>query len=274
MPLGKNRSSNKPRPFKGKARLVKFTPAFLALCLGCAITTVSQARENPYDLFGKTITPFLNLVASESQNPNRALTAELTLARPAGSKEMKNGDLHLAMEYPDKLRLRSAALGEELTVCRSGQEIWVTPGSVAEALIKTAGPLSKAQKKYRLGNFELPFPEQQLVFLPALFSISEAEDEVVEGAPCRVLEVTLMSQIAEAMGIEAWSARIWIREDHTPAKLQIANGQMRYSALVRSVKFTRTLPPETWLASGDDVLRLTPGRYKQLLDQVLARVNL
>ncbi|MDP9292762.1 MAG: hypothetical protein M3O82_10435 [Verrucomicrobiota bacterium] len=244
----------------------------LALLLGTA-TSSFAARENPYDVFWQALAPYANLIAKEtkSPNPNRAVTAELTLADMPPEAHWvvaENEKVHIALQYPDKLRVSSAIAGEEVTIARNGGELWATPGEKISALIDLAAPPAKTKKKDKLENFELPFSEKALVFLPALFNVADAGDAQVGDAQCRVLDVKLMPELARATHSEGWSARVWIRSDHSLAKLQLNDGERRYSAFADRVVFATSLPPETWQPEGSDVMRLSPSRFKQALSLI------
>ena len=71
----------------------------------------------------------------------------------------------LEPRYPDKLRLRAPVLGEDVTICRHGQELWAYPASKIEPLLQAAAAAKKLPKpdpKFRLEPFALPIPEKQL----------------------------------------------------------------------------------------------------------------
>ena len=44
------------------------------------------------------------------------------------------------VEFPDKVRLQAPVLGEEITVCRNGNDVWAVPGAKVEHPIFTAAP--------------------------------------------------------------------------------------------------------------------------------------
>jgi outer membrane lipoprotein-sorting protein len=231
-----------------------------------------RAEENRYDLLGRLLRPFVNVFAQTTSNPNRAfsLTARLeqmTDLPPAlvGSK------LELAVQYPDKLRLHAPVLGEDLTICRHGQEVWVYPGSKVEALLQLAATkkkLPKADQKFRLESFALPIPEQQLALLPALFQIKDVGSEPLDGESCRVLDLFLMPALAKSLKATGWAARVWARGDARPARLSVARDNWNFVVRFDQVEFAPKLPDSTWEPTPEqaaDVLKLDPVRYQQLL---------
>jgi hypothetical protein len=130
---------------------------------------------------------------------------------------------------------------------------------------KTLPPLDK---KFRLEPFQLPVPEKQLVFAPVLFQVTESAPESISGQPCRVLDLKLMPELARALDATEWSARLWIRSDYRPARLLVARPGWQATVLIEQVQFSPSLPAETWQPGAeqrDDVLKISPARYQQLL---------
>jgi hypothetical protein len=168
------------------------------------LTVSAQAQDNRYDLLGRMLMPFVNVFAKNTSNPNRALSCTLKLEQvtdlPAA---LVGSQAEIAVEYPDKIRLRAPILGEDVTVCRHGDEVWAYPGSKVEAMLKAAAEQKKLPKlnpKFRLEPFSLPVPEKELVFLPALFQAKDVGSEALDGVTCRVIDVYLMPELAKAVG--------------------------------------------------------------------------
>ena len=248
---------------------MKIHVRFFCALLACASAT--QATENPYDVFGKTLAPFVNLFAKDGTNS--AMSAELSILEMTGlSPEFNGAKASFEIETPDKFRVDSQVLGEPATVCRSGDEIWIAPGAQIEALTKTRGELPKPDKKFKLGRIELPIPPQQLVFLPALFQVRDVGESVVNGSTCRVLDVTLMPALAQSLKVEQWAARVWVRPDYTPERITLAKPLWHIAVDFKKMYCLPSLPAATWQSSAeqsDDVLHLDAPRFKQLLDAAM-----
>ena len=135
----------------------------------------ARAEENRYDVLGRALMPFVNVFAKNTKNPNRALLLTGRLELMTGLPPALLGSrAELALQYPDMLRLRAPVLGEEVTICRHGQKVWVYPGEKVAALLEVARALKKLPKanpKAQLAPFALPIPEKQLALLPALFQV-------------------------------------------------------------------------------------------------------
>src|SRR6185312_5732905 len=103
--------------------------------------------------------------------------------------------------------------GEDIVVCRKGQQIWAYPGSKVEALLAAAAEkkkLPKVDPKFQLRPFQLPIPEQDLVLLPAVFQVKDVGSEPLDGNPCRVMDVYLMPQLTRSLKAQGWGARVWV----------------------------------------------------------------
>ncbi len=260
--------------------------------LAVAAPVADPAAPNKYDVFAKALMPFVGVVAGKSkgsqdsqnapenspqnpQNPqNRAGSMTLRLEQMTGlGAEWVGKTARLQVEAPDKLRLQAPVLGEELTICRHGQEIWVAPGAKVAALLEAAAAFKKlpaANPKFELKPFALPVSEKQLVFLPALFQLSDVGTEPLDGAPCRVLDVELMSPLAKSLKVKDWMARIWVRPDSLLARITVSRPGWAIVLRIDECKFAPSLPAATWEpVPGTDVMKLTPVQYDQLLRSIV-----
>jgi len=239
----------------------------LLLALALFLPTASAA-ENPYDLVGKALVPLVKIFVPSGKPQIRAVTAVLTLDEATGLPADAAGQsLEFEVQCPDKLRLHTTLLGQEITLCRNGQDVWAFPGSKIDALLP-AQDASRGEPDLKLPLFLLPITEKQLVFLPVLFQVSDAGSADVAGVTCRVLDVVLMPELARALKVQDWSGRLWIRPDYRIAKFQLARGEWHATLSVKKLDYALTLPDETWQpspAEAPDVLRIAPSRFGQLL---------
>ena len=189
------------------------------------LLTLSPARaeENRYDVLARALEPLLAPFAKQTANPNRSLDAELSLVAMTGApQELIGTKIRLAVEHPDKILLHGPVMGQAFTVCRNGKDVWISPKEKAEAVLAPLGGDGKKDKeKFKLGNLELPFNQAQLIFLPALFQVKEYAAEEVGGVSCRILELSLLPEIAQSLRVEKWLARIWVQPDFKLAKLEV-----------------------------------------------------
>ena len=251
---------------------MKFARAVLLAVMLVPSPRPGRAAENPYDVLAKVLMPFASALAAQTKNSNRAVTLTLRLERLTQMPvELAGARAEIAFEAPDKLRLHGPVLGEELTICRRGQDLWAHPRSKVEPLISSAGARKKLPNpdpKFRLAPFRLPIPEKQLVLLPVLFQTRDAGVESIDGEPCRVLDLAPMPELAKSPGLAGWSGRLWVRKDYRPARLEVTRPGWELAVRIDDVQFARSLPVSTWQPSAEqagDVLALDPIRYQQLL---------
>ena len=232
----------------------------------------AQAEENRYDLLGRMLMPFVSVFARTTTTPNHALSFTVRLEQMTDlPANLAGSQAELVLEYPDKLRLHGPLLGEDVTVCRRGQELWAFPGSKVEALMTAAAAAKKLPKvdpKFQLAPFRLPVPEKDLVLLPALFQVKDIGSETLDGEPCRVLDLFLMPELARSFKAQGWGARVWVRGDARPARLSVAKPGWMIVVRFDHVEFSPALHDSTWEPTSEqaaDVLKLDPARYQQLL---------
>jgi|688.fasta_scaffold479028_1 hypothetical protein len=251
-------------------------PHVVALAALIAAPGLSAAGENRYDLLSKLLLPFAHVFTKEAKTPNRALQFTARLERLTDLPPSLVGSrAEVAVQYPDKFRLRAPVLGEELTICRRGQEVWVWPGAKAAALLNAAaaaGKLPKADPKAQFAPFELPVPDKQLALLSMLFQVKDVGAESLDGDACRVLDLWLMPELAKSLREKDWAARVWVRGDGLPARLSVARTGWQMAVRFERLEFSKTLPPETWHPTAEqagDILRLDAARYGQLMDAIM-----
>ncbi len=249
---------------------MKFLHALLAAALLAAPR--ADADENRYDVLGKMLAPFVNVLARNTKNPNRAMALTARLERLTGlPSELDGARAELSLQFPDRALVHGPILGEDLTVCRDGQSIWVTPGAKVKALLD----LATTQKKLRpvdpaarLAPLQLPFPEKELVFLPVLFVVKDAGAEAVDGEDCRMLDVALMPELAKSLK-EPWAARVWVRANYKPARLVLTRPGWDLAVKFEKVEFAPRLPDATWQPPSADVLTLDAPRFRQLMQAIV-----
>ena len=256
--------------FKGKP--VKIIHLTLLAAFFCAPLCHSEEEENRYNVLGRLLRPFLSVFAKDTKSPNRAftLTAKLEMMTDLPAA-FAGSSADLALQYPDKLKLHAPILGNEVTVCRNGQDLWAYPGAKLDALLKErlAGKeSSSSDAKGPLGPFELPLPEKELALAPVLFQVKDVGAETLDDARCRVLDLYLMPELAHSLKAQSWAARVWVRDDGAPARISFAKPGWQIAVRFQRVEFSPKLPPETWQPTAEqagDVLKLDPARFRELL---------
>lgn len=232
-------------------------------------------RENPYDVIAKIFQPFLGVLLTESNGANRAASLQLEVTDVGGRlpQEMKGATLQAEVQFPDKLKVAAPVLGETITICRNGDEVWATPGSKVQHLLSQFQVAPRKGPKLKT-PIALPITPQQAIFLPALFSVSRpdvAEVEELNGASCRVLTAGLMPELAKATRAEDFQARVWVAAAYEIKRLEIKRRDFSTVVDVRELMFSPTLPTSTWEppAGATDIYRATPEMLDGLLYSVM-----
>jgi hypothetical protein len=240
----------------------------LVLLVLLALFPAARAEENRYDLLAKTITPFLSVFARDSKSDDRAFSLKARIEQGTDlPEELRGTKTELTLQAPDKLRLRGPLFGENYTLVRDGDRVWIAPGTVARELLDASSDkLPPPEKKFKLGNFQLPFPEKQLKLLTALLSVKDVGIEAIDGTECRVLDVTLMPELAKSFEAQGWIARLWITADHKPARITLARKGWNIVLRIDELDFAPDFPSSTWApAPSEDVLELKPSDYSRFL---------
>lgn len=257
----------------------------LAVCLFSVMSaTLAQSpqgapAENRYDIVAKVFTPFFSVLLSGGQNANKSAIFHMTMKNVTGRlpKEFNGATLDAAVQFPDRLKLAAPVLGEQVTVCRNGDDVWATPGAKMEYLLKQfAHALPKPSKKTNTPLF-LPITAQQAVFLPALFVLDDGKQfEDLNGEPTRVIGGSLMPELAKATKGEDFRATMWIAAGYVPRQVKITRRDFTATVVFDDLKLQPKLPDSTWLppAGATDVYHTTPEVLEQLLFVVMNSVNL
>ena len=229
--------------------------------------------ENRYDVLSKMITPLAGVLLGGKQTSNRALTLHATVGQVAGRlpQIIQGATITAQIEYPGRIRLEAPLMGETVTVCRNGNQVWAIPGSKIQFLLDQFSHKPRPNQK---GNppLQLPFTSQQAVLLPALFQL-ERGNEVAEinGVPCRVIAGGLMPDIAKATKAEDFSSKLWICSDYTPRRIDIHRSDFAMSFLIENFTYTPAFPASMWQppAGVTDVFRCDEARLEELLYVVM-----
>lgn len=251
------------------------------ICLLLSATPVLQAqqttapRDNPYTVIGKVFQPLWGALLGDPKTPNRATTLTMEMTGVSGrlSEQMKGATLKAAVQFPDKVKLEAPVMGEQITVCRNGNDVWATPGKKVEFLVSQFKVKPKKNLKLTTPIF-LPVTAQQAVFLPAIFSMIRpdvAEVEPLNGEDCRVLTAGLMTELAQATKAEDFKGRMWIAAGYLPRRMEVTRRDFSAVVDIRDLTNVPSLPASTWQPPDGttDIYRTTPEFLEGLLYVVM-----
>lgn len=234
--------------------------------------------ENRYDVLSRMIRPMAGVLLGGDQAGDRALTLKATVGQVAGRlpQAIQGATFTARIEYPGRIRVEAPVLGETVTVCRNGNEVWAVPGSKVQFLLGEFR--RKPQPHPKNGSpLMLPFTSQQAVLLPALFQLERTEEVAeVGGAPCRVVAGGLMPEIAKAANAEDFSAKLWICSEYTPKRIDIRRSDFAMSFLIEQLAYAPSFPPSTWTPpeGAKDIFRCDAARLEELLYVVMNSLHL
>jgi len=262
--------------FKGKP--VKI----ISIALLAGFLTVASApaeEENRYNLLGRMLHPFALVFAKETKDTkvtNRAFSFSAKLEMMTDlPPALAGANMDIALEYPDKVKIHAPLLGDDITLCRNGQDVWAYPGAKVDLLLKESKLWKKQvskEDKGPLGPFELPIPEKEIVLVPVVFKVKDVGTETLDDAACRVLDLYLMPELAHSLKAEKWASRAWVKEDATPARISFVKPGWQISVRFQHVEFAPKLPPETWQPTAEqagDILKLDPAHFRQILGGIV-----
>lgn len=233
--------------------MTRFLTRLAALALAaapCAQAQQSPPRDNPYDVIGKVFSPFWSVLLADTKAPNKACTMTIVMTEVSGRlpKQMVGATLKAAVQFPDKVKLQAPVLGEEMTVCRNGDGVWAVPGQKVEFLLSQFKAKPPPTRKKSTPIY-LPITAQQAIFLPAIFSVANAnvaEVDTIDGVDCRVITAGLMPDLARAAKAEGFRARMWVAPGYVPRRFEITQPDFTAVVEIQDLKFSPSLPASTW----------------------------
>lgn len=239
---------------------------------GSVVPSGPAPTDNRYDVLGKMFAPFVNILLTDTKNPNHAALLTIVFEEVSGRlpKQFKGATLSAAVQYPDKVKLTAPILGEQATVCRDGDNIWAVPGEKVQFLLKQF-KVDLKPGKVSATPFTMPINAQQAVFLPALFTVEDGGIQELNGESCRVLEGGLMPEIAKAVKAEDFRAKVWIAAGYLPRRIEIRRKDFVAVIGIKDLRFGPALTKATWQPPADakDIFRTSAGNLDKILYVVM-----
>jgi hypothetical protein len=232
------------------SRFVQILAIVLAVATPSARAQQGPPRDNPYDVIGKVFSPFWSVLLADTKSPNKACTMTIEMAEVSGRlpKQMEGASLKAAVQFPDKVKLQAPVFGETFTVCRNGDKVWAHPGAKVEFLLKRFKGKPPPTKKKNTPIY-LPITAQQAIFLPALFTVANAnvaEIQNLNGEDCRLITGGLMPELARAAKTEGFRARMWVAPGYFPRRIEITQPDFVAVTDIKDLTFSPSLPASTW----------------------------
>ncbi len=263
-------------PIRNQMKLpLKIAAVLLAMNLAGRV----HAQENPYDVLGKALLPIAGIFVPNANGelaPHALVLDAHLLQASKLPPELQGQAVHIAVLTPDSVLVQAPIAGQILTVCRAGDTLWAAPASKIQPLLAQPSPEESEKKKKKrkseaaklLGPLVLPVRQKDLVFLPVLFQVADAGNDTVAGAPCRVLDVQLMSQLAAKLHAENWTGRVWVGADYGIVQIALTGPDWSGTVSIDKLAFPAQLPDGAFQPPATDALQLTPAQFLNLLGQV------
>lgn len=215
------------------------------------------------------ITPMAAVLLGGSESVDRALTLRATVDQVAGRlpQAIKGATFTAKIQYPGRIRVEAPVMGETLTVCRDGNQVWAVPGAKIQFLLSQFKQKPHLQQK-NSSPLQLPFTAQQAVLLPALFQLDQSQEIAdVGGSSCRIISGGLIPEVAKGANAEDFSAKLWICSEYTPKRIDIRRSDFAMSFLIGELSYAPGFPVSTWQppAGAKDVYRCDAAQLEQLL---------
>jgi outer membrane lipoprotein-sorting protein len=203
---------------------------------------ITQSKsQNKYDVLARTLQPYTALFSSRS--PVKALQADVVLTQTgsADAHLFVDRPTRVSLQMPDKIRLETLDPEHKTVFWRNDQRVWIFPKDLADRLIAEAGP---PERSSALPDFRLPFKDQQLVLLAALFQITRFSSRTDrDGNPAWDLEVRLAPEIAPKT--KQWVGNLVVRQkDFQLEQLSLQSSEVDDKLDVLSTQFRNSLPSD------------------------------
>jgi len=233
------------------------------------VPSAPAPMENRYDVLSKMITPMAGVLLGGTQTGDRALTLKATVDQVAGRlpQVIKGATFTAKIQYPGRIRVEAPVMGETLTVCRDGDQVWAVPGAKIQFLLGQFKQKPHLQPK-NAAPLQLPFSAQQAVLLPALFQLQHSQEVAdIGGSSCRIISGGLIPEVAKAANAEDFSAKLWICSEYVPKRIDIRRSDFAMSFLIGELTYCPEFPASTWQppVGAKDIYRCDAAQLQQLL---------
>ena len=288
------RAMNALHSVRPSFRTLSRTGAIMArLAIGLVAATlllpvVSSAQEtdtnSPAYFLVQAVNQLVAILEPPSDKAPRTFTTTLKVVKAEGlPKEAAGREVELAFQAPEHLRVGAAIEGQNIVVCRDGQEVWAYVPSKKFGLLGSPdkAPFSTApdaKDTTTLEPLKLPIPVEQLGLLPMFADITALPAETVGTDKCRVLKITPKPEAIDALKIPKLTARMWVREsDSLPVRVAVSDGKSIDAQIdLANAKFQEAWPADKWklkAGEGDKIQTVARSHLTRFLKVAMSMLN-
>ncbi len=210
--------------------------------------------QSPVAILTGALSHLSGLVAVPSNAPPRTFTAKIELIKAGGlSKSMAGAKLDLAFQAPDHAKLSVSWSGQNYTLCRDGEELWIYEPAKKFGLLGRPGlPLFSSTPALKdttpLGPLALPIRPEQLQVLPFLLDLQMLPNETVAGTKCYVLQGSPKAESVRMFHLPAGAFELWLRQsDLLPLRIDWRDAKgAEFEADMVNPRRQETWPEARW----------------------------
>lgn len=252
--------------------------AFLCCFLAVFAARIrADERPSARHVLSASIKALLDIIEPPADDEPKTFVTTMTVVQSDGVPEAAGATARIAYQAPDHLRIVANVQGNDYSVGRDGNQIWVDEPGKHFALLATPGVPRFAAEPNSIDNsvvppFALPISRMKLS-LSAFVMISPAllAPQNIGDMKCEVLRLTARESLEELIGFHAGEVELWVREsDHLPVRaIYVDGGKIHVQVDFTDTKLVAPFSADEWKlhpAAGDHVNTVALSHLLRFID--------
>jgi len=202
-------------------------------------------------VLGSILRAWENIVEPASDTGPRTFVAQFKVSRADGLPKAAAGATgEIAFQAPDHLRLSAVVDGNEYSIGRDGNELWMDePGKHFAVLGQNGIAPFRAEPANLdatvLAPFTLPVSRTRIALASLMLNTELLPSQKIAGDKCQVLRLDPKAVVADLLHFKAGTADLWVHaSDHLPARITYGDG----NKINVQVDFTQAKYVQPWNA--------------------------
>jgi hypothetical protein len=215
-----------------KTRRIRLLVLSFWLLIPWLVLAKGADEDTTVRLFGNALEKVTRIIEPPTNQTAKTFTTILKIVKADGiPKEFMGGEIKIAFQAPDHVRLSARWDNQDIVACRDDQEVWVDVPTRKFGLIgEPDKPLFSTNPALKdptpLGPIKLPLPSEQILVLPFLTDLALLPDEKVGDTTCRVIKATPKPEAIRGFKLARFTLQLWIREsDFMPLRVSYQDGR-------------------------------------------------